>query len=785
MTKKRIAVRQLVSFILRKGSIDQRFSGSSHTALEGTRLHKKIQKSAGENYQAEVFLKKILVMNDEEYTVEGRADGILREPNQLVLIDEIKTSETPFDLLDDAEKELHWGQLKCYGYLLCQLEELEEVTLQLSYFETQTKELTKTQETWSKEQLTLFFMDLIKKYEKWLIFSANWTELRNQSIQELEFPYGAYRRGQRELAVAVYKTILTEQELFCEAPTGIGKTMSTLFPAVKAIGEEKAEKLFYLTAKTITRQVAEDAVAEMKRKGLRLKSVTITAKDKICFLDERICTPEHCIYARGYYDRLNEAMYDLLTAEDQITRTVVETYARKYTICPFELSLDVSLWCDTIICDYNYLFDPVVYLRRFFSEEKNDYVFLIDEVHNLVERSKSMFSTSLSHQHVRGLKQTIKGEDKKLVRAVSRLDKDFVAFKQNCEEREFMIQTEPADAFLKDVWKFVETAKAWLPLNLQSDSQPELLAVYFEALTYLKIAELYDERYVTYVQCKGLDVTIKQLCLNPSYLLNQAMKLGKASILFSATLSPMSYFSKVLGGEEEALCYQLPSPFAEENQLLLVSNYIDTRYQNREASLEPIADSLAKLVQGKTGNYLFFFPSYQYLDAVYAVFAHKYPEYLTVIQESNMNEEEREVFLAEFVASPSQSLVGFCVLGGIFSEGIDLKGDRLIGVAIVSVGLGQLNLEQDLVKKYYDHDNGQGYQYAYQIPGMNKVLQAAGRVIRGSDDVGVVLLLDQRFDSSRYRMLFPEHWRNAKLVASQEQTEIEIQRFWAKQSLNE
>ncbi|MGX7418904.1 ATP-dependent DNA helicase [Carnobacterium gallinarum] len=783
MVRKRIAVRQLVSFILRKGSIDQRFASSAHTALEGTRLHKKIQKAAGESYQAEVFLKKTLLMNGLDYTIEGRADGVIREEETMVMIDEIKTSETPFDLLDDAEKELHWGQLKCYGYLLCQAENLSEVRLQLSYFQTTTEELTKVQEVWSQEELTQFFYDLIQKYEKWLIFSSNWTKLRNQSIQELEFPYGSYRNGQRELAVAVYKTILTEQELFCEAPTGIGKTMSTLFPAVKAIGEEKAEKLFYLTAKTITRQVAEDAVAEMERKGLRLKSVTITAKDKICFLDERICNPDHCIYARGYYDRLNEAMFDLLTAEDQITRSVVEKYAVKYTICPFELSLDVSLWCDTIICDYNYLFDPNVYLRRFFTEEKNEYVFLIDEVHNLVERSKSMFSASLSRSQISRLKKTVHGEDPKLVRAVNRLDKDFVAFKKNCEGRDFLVQTEPADTFVKHIAKFTEAAKAWLPLNLQSEHQAELLAVYFDALMYLKIAELYDERYVTYIQVKGHEVTIKQLCLNPSYLLNQALKLGKAAILFSATLSPISYFSQVLGGTENPLCYQLPSPFSMENQLLLVSNYIDTRYQNREDSLEPIADSLSALISGKKGNYLFFFPSYHYLDAVYAVFSSKYPHYQTIIQASDMDEAEREAFLAEFVANPQEGLAGFCVLGGIFSEGIDLKGDRLIGVAVISVGLGQLNLEQDLVKKYYDHENGQGYQYAYQIPGMNKVLQAAGRVIRGSQDLGVVLLLDQRFDSGRYRMLFPEHWSNARLVTSKEHVVNEIQQFWNKKNL--
>lgn len=774
----RLSVRKLVEFVLKKGSIDERYTGSAHTAIEGTKLHQKIQKEAGDNYQKEVFLKKELLINQRNYSIEGRADGVVEEKSGEYWVDEIKTSEIDFDLLPDNTLERFWGQLMCYGYMLAVEKELAEIELQLTYYETLNEKITRTRKKVSITELTSFFNHLVEQYEKWVIFNDNWRILRNQTLKQLDFPYGDYRSGQRELAVAVYKTILTEQNLYCEAPTGIGKTMSTLFPAVKSIGEEKAEKLFYLTAKTITRQVAEDAVEQMERNGAKLKSVTLTAKDKICFLDERKCDPEHCIFARGYYDRLNEALFELLQQENHFTREIVESYARKYTLCPFELSLDISLWCDIIICDYNYLFDPIVYLKRFFNDEKNEYVFLIDEVHNLVDRSREMFSASLSEQKIITIYRELLKEDQKQRRVMNRLIKDFKSFRTNCGELEFMTQSEPADLFLKHVVKFTENTKEWLLVNQQASSHSKMLELYFEALTYLKISEFYDERYVTYVHLVGKDVTIKQFCLNPSFLINQTLKRGKASVLFSATLSPINYFAQLLGGKEKPLMYQLPSPFKKEHQLLVIANYIDTRYQVRQASHQPIANALTTMVTQKKGNYLFFFPSYQYLESIYQEFVEKNPTVETVVQGRVMDEQQRELFLQKFKNRPESNLVGFCVLGGIFSEGIDLKGERLIGVAIVGVGLAQLNAEADLVQKYYQTENHEGYQFAYQIPGMNKVLQAAGRVIRSETDIGVVLLLDQRFNARRYRELFPEHWQQIESVNNDRELKSQLMRFW-------
>ncbi|MFD2306203.1 ATP-dependent DNA helicase [Enterococcus termitis] len=777
----RIAVRRLVEFILRKGSIDARHT-SEHTASEGAKIHRKLQKMAGESYQKEVKLAIDIELNKQNYIVEGRADGIFIDENDRTVIDEIKTSEPEFSELPEEQIDMYWYQVMCYGHIYCQQNELEEITLQLTYFQTTTEEITQKTKTFSKQELYLFFEELIRKYEQWVIFKANWRTIRNQSLKTLPFPYGDYRKGQRELAVAVYKTILSDQKLFVEAPTGTGKTISTLYPTLKAIGEEQAERVFYLTAKTITRQVAEDAVEAMKQKDMQLKSVTLTAKDKICFLTERNCTPEACPFANGYYDRLNEGLWDLLNNENQFTREVIEHYAKKHSLCPFELSLDVSLWCDLVICDYNYLFDPTVYLRRFFEEqtEEKENIFLVDEVHNLVSRSREMYSASLSKQKFTLLRKDLGKEQQKLTRAIRKIEKEFDKIEQVCkeEEKDFLHQNEPIDSLVKAAYVLAEKIGEWLPEHQTHPELNQVLLNYFDLLNYAKINEGYDDHYCTYVERRNHDITVKQFCIDPSYLLQQKLDKGKASILFSASLTPLDYYQDVLGGGKESLRYRIPNPFAKENQLLVIENHIQTTYKERETSYQKIVESLGNMIQQKKGNYFVFFPSYSYMDIVYDLFRENYPAVKTKLQASMMNEAEREAFLADFVSEPEETLLGFCVLGGIFSEGIDLKGTRLIGTAIVGVGLPQINHEQELIKRYYDLERNQGFQFAYQIPGMNKVLQAAGRVIRDVEDKGIVLLLDQRFSSSRVQQFFPPHWNQSQTAYSAEQSKILQQKFW-------
>lgn len=776
MRKVQISVRRLVEFVLRSGSIDNRMT-SSNRALEGTKIHQLLQKEAGEEYVAEVRLKLERIMDGIAFSLDGRADGIVNEQ----MIDEIKTTETPMEEITEDFRPLHWAQLICYGFMLAEKSDLAEVTLQLTYYQVLDKEVKQFQRIMSREDMGAFVDNLLSKYAIWAKASVAWEMKRNKTIQELTFPYDNYRSGQRELAIAVYRTVASEESLFCEAPTGIGKTMSTLFPGVKAMGEGKTDKLFYFTAKTITRQVAEDAIDEMRRKGLAARSVTITAKDKICFLDERKCEPDHCQFARGYYDRLNEALFDMLQTEEAITRPIVESYARKYTLCPFELSLDVALFCDVIVCDYNYLFDPVVYLKRFFAEGPGKYTFLVDEVHNLVDRARSMYSATLKKSLVMQVKRGLESKkNKQLLNAINAMNKEMIALNKNLKdlEKTIYVQKEELSDWNAAVLKFTFVAKEWLPKNVQSESQADVLELYFESLRYVAIADFYDERYVTQVTRSHGNIEIKQLCLDPAFLLSEKLKLGSSSVLFSATLRPIDYYTNVLGGQEDTSRMIFSSPFKQKNMHLLVADYVSTKYQMRENSMEAVVDALYALASGKKGNYLFFFPSFLYLQKVYNLFKEKYPDIRLQKQDAAMDEEQREHFLESFQAGNEESLVGFCVLGGVFSEGIDLRGERLVGAAVVGVGLAQLNHESDLIKDYYNETIGQGFDYAYQIPGMNKVLQAVGRVVRGESDRGVVLLIEERFSTNRYRALFPAHWNHAKTVKSTGDISREVAGFW-------
>ncbi|KAF1300095.1 ATP-dependent DNA helicase [Enterococcus sp. JM9B] len=776
MHRGKISVRKIVEFILRRGDIDSR-RVSNHTALEGAKIHRRLQSAAGEAYQKEVTLKIESQLGEDLLIVEGRADGIFM--GDFWTIDEIKTSEVAFEDLTEDQIELFFYQAMVYAYIYAKENTLLEIDVQLTYFQTTEELITRKNRHFLFSELETFYLDLIHEYHKWLLFQEDWRRVRNTSLMALKFPHETYRKGQRELAVAAYKTLKAKQKLFAEAPTGTGKTISTLFPALKAMGEDEADRIFYLTAKTITRQVAEDAMKALTDVGGQAKVITITAKDKICFLEDRNCTPENCPYAKGYYNRINEGLWDLLHHENLITREVIETYARKHMLCPFEFSLDASLWCDVIIGDYNYLFDPTVYLRRFFEENDENYFFLVDEAHNLVNRSREMYSAEISYAKAKVLWEQLGKTHQKLRRSLNKVNKEFEKIDEIGKEDgwEYHHQQAPADQLIKQLFRLQEKMKEWLAANPDDRAQEQVLSFYFDVLHFLKISEFYDDHYETTVERSRVDIRIKLFCMAPAPFLTEMLNKGKASLLFSASFSPLSYYQEVLGGEKEALRYKLPSPFEEKQQKIIITNYIQTTYQRRQESLPEIVAALNTMIQAKKGNYMVFFPSYRYLDDTAALFKELYPEVTTLIQDSKMNEGEREQFLAKFEENPQNPVLAFCVLGGIFSEGIDLKGTRLIGTAIVGVGLPQINHEQELIRDYFDEQNHRGFEYAYQLPGMNKILQAAGRVIRDETDYGVVLLLDQRFHSPRYRQLFPLHWHPAVAYRPQQLAD-ELANFW-------
>jgi len=781
----KIGIRQLVEFVLRSGDLNET-KNSQNTAQNGARIHRRLQKkrSVDKDYESEVYLKSIVSMNDTDYLISGRADGI-KMTDADALIEEFKTSDQPFDELSDNTLELYWGQVKVYGYLLLKDHpEYEHVTLRLTYFRVSTEEITTDEKVFGRVELNKFFQSLIDEYEYWLTLRAELRKTRNTSIEKLSFPFPAFRTGQHELAGAVYKTICLEKRLFVEAPTGTGKTISTLFPAIKAMGEEKIQRLFYLTAKQSTRHVAEETIDLMAQKGLKLKSITLTAKDKIRFPEEKDVQPEDNPYMIGYFDRLKPALADLLTNEDAITRPVIEKYAKKHKVDPFEFSLDASLFCDVIICDYNYLFDPLVYLQRFFVEKDTDNFFLIDEVHNLVSRSRDMYSAEVSDKAIffllktaRGIKTKASADFQKELKKIQRIFNKMKKVMRE-DEQEEQILTDIPDKLVKALGKFDEFISEWMADQKPSDFLEQVKDYFFDCLTFVKISYLYDESYKTRMVLDGKNLVIKQICLDPSHFIDQSLDLGIGAVLFSATLSPMDYYQSVLGGVEKSLAYQLPSPFPVNNQDILITQYIQTTYRQREFSEGKIIESIKTMIDAKTGNYLVFFPSYGYLQQIKQAFESAYPEVKTITQETAMDNAAREDFLNQFEEQPEKTLVAFCVLGGIFSEGIDLRGDRLIGVAIVSVGLPGLSAENNLIRDYYDEENGHGFEYAYQMPGMNNVLQAAGRLIRSSHDNGIILLLDQRFGSARYTKLFPPHWQHYQRVRTLEQLTRDVDNFW-------
>ena len=783
MFQVKLSVRDLVEFVLREGDIDNTQGGGKllERALEGARIHRQLQKEAGEGYEAEVFLSHEEVMDGILYHVEGRADGIF-ETLQGDVIDEIKTTEIPIEKITEDFQPLHWAQAKCYGYIWSLKNELSSVFVRLTYCQTETGETRRFIKEFTFFDLQDFFRDLLRGYRKWAEFSRDWKEVSQQSAKDLSFPFPVYRPGQRKMAAAVYRSIRDGKRLFCQAPTGIGKTMSSLFPAVKAMGEGCCEKIFYLTARTTTRQAAWDASDFLAQKGLAMKTILLTAKDKICPMEERNCNPVDCPRAAGHFDRVNDAIYALLQEHNRIGRNLLEIYGERYCVCPFELGLDVSLWCDLIICDYNYLFDPQASLKRFFGEKENkeDYVFLIDEAHNLPDRARDMYSTGIKKADVLELRRKA-GEDRTLKNLLSRLNTAFLDLKHAAEEDSpdgYAVQKNLPDGFRKAAEKFAASCQDWLDTRKESPLRKEVLEFYFQVLFFNKLAELYDDHFITTVTFGEKDTSIKILCLDPSALVDKSLEKGRASILFSATLSPLSYFEKVLGCDGALSC-ALPSPYPRENRRLFVADRVSTKYADRERTLEQVARLLSTFVSGRTGNYLVYFPSYRYMEEAMEKFRELAPEVKILSQASVMTDMEKEEFLACFEEDPAETLVGFCVLGGIYSEGIDLKGERLIGTAVIGVGLPQVNREQELLRSYFENAMGSGFAFAYQYPGMNKVLQAAGRVIRSEKDKGAVLFIDSRFSQLSYRSLLPPHWEDCRQrIGTPEELKDALRRFW-------
>ncbi|WP_071394146.1 ATP-dependent DNA helicase [Bacillus tuaregi] len=745
-----IAVRTLVEYVFNGGSIDSRFLSQS-TLVEGTRIHQKIQKTYQDTDQKEVYLRTEIPYEQLTFVIDGRCDGLLFDDNE-VIIDEIKSFSQPLESFTEEGYPVHWAQAKMYAYMYARDHELAEINVQLTYVQVESEAKKVLKRSFTFSELESFAAEMVEGYAPYAIQMQNHRQSRNESIQKLTFPFNNYRTGQRKLAGAAYKTIVEEKSLFAMAPTGIGKTISTLFPTVKAMGEGHLNRLFYLTAKTITRTTAEEAFTRMRADGLDFHSITITAKDKICFKEETICQKDYCEYANGYYDRINEAILDILANEDGITRDVLEVYAHKHKVCPFEFSIDLAYEVDAIICDYNYIFDPRVSLKRLIEDQKKSTALLVDEAHNLVDRGREMFSASLNKRTFLQLKKEYKGTP--VYQSASDVNAWFIQLRKERTEPTSLLEELDSD-LLQLLMEFVEAAADVLKKN----SSQILLDAYFEVKNFLKIVELLDDLYVIYCEIVKYDAYLKLFCINPANSLQKMGKGYRSKVFFSATLSPLPYYQDILGGKEEDYHLMLPSPFSREQMDVFIKP-LSTRYRDREHTKEEIVANLLSLLQNRPGNYLVFFPSYQYLLNVYEQFKQMDTETATLLQSIGMTEEEREAFLLRFQPNQQEALLGFAVLGGIFSEGIDLIGDRLNGVVVVGVGLPQLCFERDLIKDFFNKQGKNGYHYAYVYPGMNKVLQAGGRLIRSENDHGTIVLIDDRFLQKPYYQLLPREWRD-------------------------
>lgn len=724
------------------------------------------------------------------YALSGEVDFLFAENGAPILGFARSVAARNFNKKNDEE---YTAYIKCCAFLFCLREKLAGVGVSVFIKNAEGEEIRREDLRLDASTLGLYVGGLLSRlaYRAKLLLEHE-TCVR-PSAAEVVFPYGEIRDGQDELIRRGYSSIKQGKRLFAQAPTGIGKTISTLYPAVRAFGRGLCNKIFYFTAKSATTKEAYNAAGRLFEAGARLRTVILTAKEQMCPMGHcggKYCNPRTCAFLRGYAERVDDAISELVARQNGYYADVILEVAAKYRICPYELSLDLSELCDIIICDYNYLFDPMVYLRRYFEEPGafGEYVFLIDEAHNLVERARSMYSVTLTKRDVSVFLEQIPEDEKVLRAAIVPMEAAFDGLRLLCrdslhtdgEGREvgYYVSRNRIAAFCVAVERLGETLSGWIRANREHPLY-DLVDGYFASIRkYLCILNYYDDKFMSYVELSGDEIAMSLNCMDPSEVLDGCMRRGRASILFSATLTPTSYFSDVLGGGKDAACVELPSPYEPSNLCLAAVDTISTRFEDRDGNCRKIATLIAAAISPKAGNYIAYFPSYSYLQKVHEAFTKKYPKVKTIVQSRGMTRGEREAFIGAFREDEGKMRVGFCVLGGSFSEGVDLPGSRLIGSIIVGVGLPGFSSERNLMRDYFENRYENGFDYAYTFPGMNSVLQAAGRVIRREEDRGIVVLIDDRYGTPTYQKLFPTHWKHLKYAGNSASLAEIVRKFW-------
>ncbi len=772
-----ISVGSLVERFCRSGDLDLEFWQSTHP-VEGIRAHQRIQRSRPEQYESEVPVSHQVLRDGVAINVQGRIDGV-HQLSDRVVIEEIKTTRRDQTSFQGLENQRHWAQVKLYSYIYAVIHSPPLIETQLTYFHLTSRQTFESRKCFDMGELEDFFNDLIDQFLNQEREAQDWCRLRNQSIASLGFPFPRYRPGQRQMAIEVYRAIRDQEHLLIQAPTGIGKTLAAIFPALKALGEGSTERILYLAARTTGKAVAQKALEQLRGEGLRLRSVVRTAKDKICFNPEKGCNAEECHFAKGYYDRVGEAIEQLLELEF-LNREAIEDAAEKHTVCPFELSLNLTMAVDCIVCDYNYAFDPRAILRNLLYEEDFRPTFIVDEAHNLVDRARAMFSAELSKQEILSVRRAIQKRLPGIAKQLSKINSWMLKQRKVFQKENDSIASPEAPKDLLPVLKqFQQSVEPWISqkANSRFPFRDLLLDFTFKVHRFLRVAEGYNVCYSTIHERIGKEFRTRLFCIDPSQQLSAALARASSAIFFSGTLTPSDYFKRLFGCSDEAKSLILPSPFPQSNLCVLVGDRVATTFRKRTETKREVALALLSLIAPRKGNYLLFFPSYKYLNMVLEVFYSNSPKVVTLVQTPEMTETEREMFLEQFTEQQEETVVGFAVMGGAFGEAIDLTGERLAGAAVVGVGLPAICAERELIRSFFDTREGKGFDYAYSYPGIIRVLQAAGRVIRSETDRGVVFLVDERFVRRPYCHLLPAEWRPVT-VRNSVQIEDSLTKFW-------
>ncbi len=824
MTVLKLSVRDLAKFAYRHGGLKY---DADHSESDDTpnSLHSQLISSAMKNdtqadHLSECWLKNSCEIGNIRFEIRGRADLISVFPDKMLRIIEIKTIIDETGHLPSEADIMHIAQARLYAYMYCLEtgEHYNQIAIIVRYILSPAYAMRDFTELTSFGDLEQFFRNTLEMIYDFTRSLKDYRALRDSSIKSMKFPYSELRQGQKDLMGAVLDSIRDKDPLYAQAPTGTGKTISVLYPAIKSIPSNYSDYIFYLTAKTSTQNIACEALDDMRKNGLVARSIRLTAKEKLCPCKEIYCDMEQCRYAVDYYNNSRSAMKELFTA-DRIDADILLDIAEKYYVCPFEIGLDVSMFCDVIICDYNYVFDPRIRLARFFNEDIYKHVLLIDEAHNLPPRSNEMFSSSLSADMFRKigelnpyLSESLKASIAKLAGYFSKASEFLTADPEESNrtphngniprtfdrkiESTAVVKTDgicasrkPPAELLGLCDKFISETKPVLDRMKRHDIKKVLLDVYFEIRFFSKVGwEFYNDDYITLLSFEKDLLLIRIKCLNASDKLTSFYNGKNSVIYFSATMSPQEYFIPLFSGKPGAYDLKrkiLPSPFPPENLWVGIVSAISTKFKERPYTLEDVVSVIYTAISAKKGNYIVYCPSFEYQRMIMDAFksylrgiTHSNKKNITIIGQSRgMSESERNLFLDSFFAARKETLVGFAVLGGVFGEGIDLTGESLSGVVLVGVGLPAKSFEQDILMDYFENAFGKGFDYAYKYPGFNKILQAAGRVIRTDTDRGFILLVDERYSREDYKQLFPEEW-DPVYVGSKEDIDSGLREFF-------